>query len=77
MLISDSFHVGEGKAPWPERHRTVEAHCMPGGASKATGATGELMSVKFSKAETGAWLRERVTLYSSAYSQGLGLIYSY
>lgn len=49
---------------------------MPGGASKATGATGELMSVKFSKAETGAWLRERVILYSSAYSQGLGLIYS-
>ena len=38
--------------------------------------TGELMSVKFSKAEMGAWLTERVILYSSAYSQGLGLIYS-
>lgn len=76
MLISDSFHVGEGKAPWPERHRTAEVHYMPGGTLKASGATGEFMSVKFPKAEMGVWLIERVILYSSAYSQGLGLIYS-
>lgn len=49
---------------------------MLGGTSKATGATGEFMSVKFSKAEMGVWLIEHVILYSSSYSQGLGLIYS-
>lgn len=49
---------------------------MPGGTLKASGATGEFMSVKFPKAEMGVWLIERVILYSSAYSQGLGLIYS-
>lgn len=49
---------------------------MLGGTLKASGATGEFMSVKFPKAEMGAWLIECVILYSSAYSQGLGLIYS-
>lgn len=42
----------------------MEAHCMLGGTSKATGATGEFMSVKFSKAEMGVWLIEHVILYS-------------
>lgn len=52
-LISNSFHVREGKAPWPERHRTVEARSMLGSISEASRATGEFTSVKFSS----AWLR--------------------
>lgn len=49
--ISNSFHVWEGKAPWPERHRTVEAHCMLGDISEAAEATWELKSVKFASAK--------------------------
>lgn len=52
----------------------MEVHYMLGGTLKASGATGEFMSAKFPKAEMGAWLIEPIILYSSAYSQGLGLI---
>lgn len=55
-LISNSFHMQEGRAPWPGRRRTVEAHCMLGGISEASRATGEFISVKSAKVEMRAWL---------------------
>lgn len=45
---------------------------MLGGTSKAIGATGEFMSVKFSKAEMGVWRWEHI-LCTSSYSQDWAL----
>lgn len=49
--ISNSFHVWEGNALWPERHCTVEAHCMLGDNSEASGATWEFKSAKLAYAQ--------------------------